>query len=512
MKIRIVTHEDEKIIVKHTIIKLGVNTFDTEGSKVPISLFKDKGDILAAKDANNPATIKVGSDGQVLVSDSNEEAGVKWQTIKFGTITLLNSESFTVPSGMVVTPGTESGTFRVAKSTDTENLYVTSENIFSGKQGVLYAINGIICIVRVTEGAIAIGDKLAVSATDGVAEAATGDHFAIAVTGKSAGQIGTVSCILVNTNVATLDVPGGGTGRQTLPSNNILVGNGVDPIKLISTKSGAFYATGDNTEPSFNTLPIAQGGTGATSENNARINFGFLNNAGAHNSIYRGISLGTSVSAAQYAAISAGTFEDMYIGDYWTINSVVWRIAAFNYFYNCGDTAFTSNHVTIVPDSSLASSAMNATNTTAGGYYGSGMRASGSGLATATTIINSAFGSGHVATHRQYLVNAVTNGKPSGASWYDTSVELMSEIMVYGCGIFKPISDGTTIVADHTISKSQLPLFALNPKLIISSRYHWWLRDVVSAARFAYVDSSGYADYCNASTSLGVRPAFSIIG
>jgi len=236
-----------------------------------------------------------------------------------------------------------------------------------------------------------------------------------------------------------------------------------------------------------------------------------LDNDGAHNSIWRGLSLGTSVTTAQWTAISNGTFEDMYIGDYWTINSVVWRIAAFNYFYNCGDTAFTSNHVTIVPDTSLASSKMNDTNTTAGGYYGSQMRASGSGLATATTIINSAF-SGHVATHRQYLTNAVTNGRPSASSWYDTSVELMSEIMVYGCGIFKPVSDGTTIVADHTISKSQLPLFALNPKLIISSRYDWWLRDVVSAADFAVVNNGGFALRYGASASLGVRPAFSIIG
>lgn len=236
-----------------------------------------------------------------------------------------------------------------------------------------------------------------------------------------------------------------------------------------------------------------------------------LNNDGAHNSIYRGSSLGTSVSSAQFAAISAGTFDDMYIGDYWTINGVVYRIAAFNYFYNCGDTAFTSNHITIVPDTSLASSKMNDTNTTAGGYYGSGMRASGSGLATATTIINTAFSSGNVATHSQYLTNAVTNGKPSAGSWYSTSVELMSEIMVYGTGIYKPVSDGTTIINDITISKSQLPLFTLNPKLIASSRYNWWLRDVVSGTNFAEI-RYGYAISYGASSSDGVRPAFSIVG
>ncbi len=276
------------------------------------------------------------------------------------------------------------------------------------------------------------------------------------------------------------------------------------------TGTPEFETSAANIKPNGATSSVGSATTIARADH-IHMGFPLVNNDGAHNSIWRGASLGTSVTTAQWTAISNGTFEDMYIGDYWTIKSVVWRIAAFNYFYNCGDTAFTSNHVTIVPDSSLASSAMNDTDTTAGGYYGSGIRASGSGLATASESINSAF-SGHVATHRQFLTNAVTNGKPSGGSWYDCTVELMSEIMVYGCGIFKPVSDGTTVVYDHTISKSQLPLFALNPKLIVSSRYDWWLRDVVSAARFALVANHGGATNGDASSSRGVRPAFSIIG
>lgn len=43
------------------------------------------------------------------------------------------------------------------------------------------------------------------------------------------------------------------------------------------------------------------------------------NNAVAHNSIYRGKYLGSSVTAEQYLAISTGAFTDLYIGDYWTI-------------------------------------------------------------------------------------------------------------------------------------------------------------------------------------------------
>jgi hypothetical protein len=251
MKINVITTEAGKIIARNTIIKLGVNPFDIEGTKVPISLYQKKGDLLVAKGYSNPAAIDVGSDGQVLVSDSSVDTGVKWKTMQLGTITLSNSESFAVPSGSVVTQGTVSGTFRIATSADTTNLYVASEDILPGRDGVLYATSGVSCNVRVTDAAVAIGDKLAVSAIDGVAKTTTGTYFAIAVTGKSAGEIGKVNCILVNQNVSTLDVPGGGTGRPTLTANTVLVGNGVDPIKLIPTHAGVLHADGDGTEPSF---------------------------------------------------------------------------------------------------------------------------------------------------------------------------------------------------------------------------------------------------------------------
>ena len=232
-------------------------------------------------------------------------------------------------------------------------------------------------------------------------------------------------------------------------------------------------------------------------------------NAGLHNSIYRGKSLGTSVSAAQYNAIDNGSFTDMFIGDYWTINSKVYRIAAFDYWYNNGDSACSKHHVVLVPDANLASGGMNPTNTTEGGYVGSDMYTNAeSALATAKGIINTAF-SGHLLSHREYLCNAVSSGYPSAGAWYDSVVDLMNEPMVYGSYIFTGVNSGTNIPALYTISKSQLPLFALRPDLICN-RYDWWLRGVVSSAYFARVLNNGNASYGNASYSHGVRPAFGI--
>lgn len=231
-----------------------------------------------------------------------------------------------------------------------------------------------------------------------------------------------------------------------------------------------------------------------------------FNNAGAHNAIYRGKNLGTSVTAAQYAAISAGTFEDLYIGDYWVINGVNWRIAAFDYYLNCGDTSCTKHHVVIVPDTCLYNHVMNDTNITTGGYVGSKMYTEG--LEQAKTTIKAAF-SGHVLSHRVYLTNAVTDGHPSAGAWCDSEVDLMNEQMVYGGAIFMPIANGSTAYTNYRVEKSQLPLFAHEPSRICN-RATWWLRDVVTASYFALVYHSGYAHYYYASSSLGVRPAFCI--
>lgn len=230
-------------------------------------------------------------------------------------------------------------------------------------------------------------------------------------------------------------------------------------------------------------------------------------NAGAHNSIYRGKNLGTTVTEEQWEAISSGTFTDLYIGDYWVIGGVNWRIAAFDYYLNCGDTSFTKHHAVIVPDTCLYSAQMNTTNVTTGAYKGSAMYTAN--LTQAKSTINSAFGSSHVLSHRIYLSNATSNGRASAGEWTDSTVDLMCEHMVYGSGIFSPVSDGSNVPNNYRVEKGQLPLFALEP-FRICNRDTWWLRDVITAADFALVYSHGNANCGNASTSYGVRPAFCI--
>lgn len=226
--------------------------------------------------------------------------------------------------------------------------------------------------------------------------------------------------------------------------------------------------------------------------------------AAAHNCIYRGKNLGTSVTAEQYAAISSGKFTDLYIGDYWVIKGVTYRIAAFDYYYNCGDTNFTKHHVVIVPDTSLYKAQMNTSNVTTGGYTGSAMYKSN--LAQAKTTIKAAFGSAHVLTKRELLTNAANGNTPSGWAWFDSDVELMNEVQVYGSVAWGAHDGNGYNVAS---GDGQFPLFMFD-RTKLHNREDYWLRDVSSAPAFSRVSAAGLATDASASASLGVRPAFCI--
>ena len=242
--------------------------------------------------------------------------------------------------------------------------------------------------------------------------------------------------------------------------------------------------------------------------------YGVASNAAAHNAMPpRFKNLGTAATSDIYAAIKAGTFDDIFVGDYFMVGDNKIYIGALDWYLNCGDTSCTEHHALLVPGNNLYAYHMNATDTTEGGYVGSDMYKNG--LTQAKQFFNDAFGAAHILSHRQYLVNAVTNGKPTGTDWYDSTVELMNENMVYGGRQFSPMPDGTTeawnTCRNNTIDKGQIPLFQYAPWLICNRNWYW-LRDVVSTVAFAHVNSNGDSSCAGASYVIGVRPVAGLIG
>ena len=230
------------------------------------------------------------------------------------------------------------------------------------------------------------------------------------------------------------------------------------------------------------------------------------NSIAFHNAYPRCKYLGTSITDAQNTAIKNRTYDDLFIGDYWTINGVNWRIVAIDYYYNVGDANFDKGNIIVMPDTVLYSAQMNTTDTTAGAYAGSLMRTQN--LNSARTIAQNAFGS-HLVNHRILLANAVDASGPSDWAGYDSDgVELSNEVQIYGTRVWGSALKGY----DVATQKQQFPLMALAPQFV-NIRQDYWLQDVSSGSvsgAFANVSYVGRADDTGASYSLGVRPAVTL--
>ena len=255
----------------------------------------------------------------------------------------------------------------------------------------------------------------------------------------------------------------------------------------------------------------------------------FSNSAAAHNSIYRGKNLTDVYTVDEICQrISAGTFEDLYIGDYFDISittslggteTVRCVLAGFDIMWNNGDTAFTKHHAVIVPKDCFKTTAkMNDTNETTGGYAGSKMHTET--LPVYAEALQTALNN-HIISHRELLSTAVSTtgnsnagagftGYASGWAWKDCLLRLMSEIQVYGSTVL------SSSFYDTGNANIQFPLFRLAPNLKVAglghngSRMWYYLSVVVSAAAFATCHIIGDSSYNSAAGDGGVRPYFCI--
>ena len=239
-------------------------------------------------------------------------------------------------------------------------------------------------------------------------------------------------------------------------------------------------------------------------------------NAGTHNGIYRGKDItDLFYDGTLSQQIAAGTFDDVFIGDYiiGKVSKRKYLVADINYRLNMGDTECKTPHILMIPERIMGTAKMNDTNITTGAYVGSKMYIEY--LMPFKEVIYNDFESEHIVSHRNLFANATTNGYESAGGWFHSDIELMNEIMVYGSNIFHNIQNGANLAYNYTMDKQQLSLFRLKPDLTVArndagERYWYWLRDVVSASNFAVVSAGGYAGGNGASLSGGVRPAFLI--
>lgn len=241
-----------------------------------------------------------------------------------------------------------------------------------------------------------------------------------------------------------------------------------------------------------------------------------------HRKLYRGKSLGTTFTTEQKTAVQEGTFDDLWVGDYWTIGDYDYIIADMDYFYKEGETdnvnALQSHHLLMIPNKSMGKSRYVSSNSgNSRGYANSLARSS---LTPIRSTITNAFGSS-VLTFKMPLVTEVTNGWVQTIQYYDCQAELLTEAMCFGAAFESQMfgnDRGAQNISD--LNARQLALFDCDPSFIKLSSTDpnttsgtYWLQDPASNNGFCLVTGNGRPGGSSVSSTgseMGLRPFFLI--
>ena len=230
--------------------------------------------------------------------------------------------------------------------------------------------------------------------------------------------------------------------------------------------------------------------------------------------VFRGKNLGSRVTAEQYNSIDSGHFKGFFIGDYWEINGITWRIADMDYWivgYNDLTQSYPPHHLVIVPDQVIGNTKMYDTIPFTGGFMSSNIGLNlGQGVADETTAIRNAFEQSHILLRREHALTANNDTSPIGWGWVDNyGPSPMNAMMVFG--------DFDMAIDAMSRSFAQLAMFSIYPYMIRSRMdglVHspaYWLSDVANGKQFLCVTGSGMKQRQEANTLLGIRPAFGLV-
>lgn len=232
-----------------------------------------------------------------------------------------------------------------------------------------------------------------------------------------------------------------------------------------------------------------------------------------HARMFRGKNLGSVVTKEQKVAIRDGSFKDIYLGDYWDIDGIIWRIVDMDYWYDTmqypSGEYLNTHHLVIMPDTCVSEGYINDSMETRGGYLNSKMNTTKLLEVQAQLPIQLR---DLLLTHSEYFTNEVYDGVPAGTALITTKVDLPSELMMYGTTFYTSknnIQEPSTL---STYGRTQLALFNIAPRFITVKGWTWWLRDVSSSNRFASINHMGRPSANSPITLLGIRPVFCIHG
>ena len=228
-------------------------------------------------------------------------------------------------------------------------------------------------------------------------------------------------------------------------------------------------------------------------------------NANTHNATYRGQSLG-SFNETFASDIKNGTFNNMWVGDYFTINNHIYKIAGFNYEYGPEENIGLGNHLIMLTDV-LSNHTMNSSDTTAGGFAGTDLFSKY--FPTVISQLQADFGN-HLLTFKSYLSTGIDgNGAPNNGQWYSLKACMCNSAMWWGSPS-QYSNNANGVKFNLGDEDTQLPIMKLHTAEQSSGGNYVWLRDIYNSGAFAGACYDGSAGWAGASHSDDVRAFFLI--
>lgn len=232
-----------------------------------------------------------------------------------------------------------------------------------------------------------------------------------------------------------------------------------------------------------------------------------------HRNMFRGKNLGNIFTTAQKTAVQNGTFDDLWVGDYWSIGGIDYRIVDIDYFYNRGNPKNSSHHLVIMPDQNMYKYVAN-TDSNGVGYEGTNLWKSG--LNAAMSTINNAFQSSVLSTTVWHETSRNSSNIATAYRWATITVDIPSSFMLFGALNSSGPINSTVIAGPFT---EILAAMRIKPELVVPD--NTLLSGADNTASWTSSSVNGYTGLCVANTygnpgiavfhnALGVRPFFCI--
>lgn len=264
------------------------------------------------------------------------------------------------------------------------------------------------------------------------------------------------------------------------------------------------YPQTDNPQPTAWVLTDGTDGTKITSIEDLQYAL-FDNNPTMHANIYRGKNLGPQLTEEQHANIRNGSFNGMWIGDYWETGGIRYRIADFDYWYSPHN--ITAHHVTIFPDSNLTTGPFSRSATTEleSTIYTETIPSLRTGVERNLSCT--------VFPHQVSLISRFKDGWPDAAANHTVVMSVPSQSMVYGSEKFsvQERSMATNGYRQEVSNSTQLALFRLARRFMTNTDptgYHLGMLN--GSVSSVYASSIGKPQTGIVTDVRGVRPVLAI--